>query len=89
MPLPLTKALTLAAALVAGTATVAMAEKPGSDWVKKDMVMKNLKEAGFTDVKDLKAEHKRWEAKGMIDGKTWELHIDPHTGKIEKVEKPS
>lgn len=81
------KTILLAAAVVMAGAGFAYADEPGKDWVPKDQVMKTLQEAGFTDVKDITAEDGHWETDATIDGKMWDVDIDPHTGKISKVEK--
>ncbi|WP_306223237.1 PepSY domain-containing protein [Bosea beijingensis] len=79
--------LVLAAALLAGSLTSAMADdRPGPDWIPMDKVYRSLTDAGYAPVASIEADSMRWEAKAYKDGVAQKLRIDPRTGEIS--EKP-
>lgn len=80
------KAILLAAALVIGAGSLAYADVPGKDWMTKEQVMTKLKGMGYTDVKELEADDGHWEGDAVKDGKTYEIHVDPHSGELTKNE---
>jgi hypothetical protein len=80
------KAAIFGTALIALSAGVAVADQPGPDWMSADAVLKILNNEGYSAVTELEADDGHWEADATKDGKVYELHIDPTTGKLTKVE---
>jgi hypothetical protein len=80
------KAAIFGTALIALSAGVAVADQPGPDWMSADAVLKILNNEGYSAVTELEADDGHWEADATKDGKVYELHIDPKTGKLIKVE---
>ncbi|WP_458760388.1 PepSY domain-containing protein [Afipia sp. TerB] len=74
------------AALLALSASFAAADQPGPDWLSMDAVIKILNNEGYSVVTELEADDGHWEADASKDGKVYEIHIDPKTGKLTKVE---
>lgn len=72
---------------LAGGSTIALADTPGPDWMPFEQVVQKLKEAGYSQISELKADDGRWEGEGMKNGKKMEFHADPRTGAITS-EKP-
>jgi hypothetical protein len=72
---------------LAGGSTVALADTPGADWMPFEQVVQKIKEAGYTQISELKADDGRWEGEGMKNGRKMEFHADPKTGVITS-EKP-
>lgn len=73
------------AVLTIGTG-VAVADKPGADWLTKEQVTQKLKDAGYSEITELEADDGHWEGEGKKDGKMMDFHIDPHSGKFTKEE---
>jgi hypothetical protein len=80
-------ALAFAAAFVAGSATFALADRPGPDWMPAEQVILKLKAAGYSEIAKIEADDGRWEGEGMKAGRWMDFHADPHTGAI-LMEKP-
>lgn len=80
----MTKLSTVAIAFAFATtsATFALADKPGPDWMPAEQVIQTLKAAGYTEIVELEADDGRWEGEGMKAGKRMEFHADPKTGAI-------
>lgn len=79
------KKLTAALAIaVLGTASgVALADKPGADWITLEKAVENAKAAGYTLLHSIEADGDFWEGEGMkADGKVWEFKIDGKTGEM-------
>jgi peptidase YpeB-like protein len=66
--------------------TSALADVPGADWLTKQQIVDRLHSLGYTNITDLEADDGHWEGDAVKDGKTYELHIDPHTGQLTKNE---
>ena len=80
------KAAILGTALFALSAGTAFAGQPGPDWIKADEVMKILNNEGYSAVTELEADDDgHWEADASKDGKVYEIHIDPKTGKLTEI----
>ncbi len=77
-----TSTLLLAAGLTTALAVPAFADQPGADWIPLDQAVRKLSEAGYADVRKLKADDGHWEGKATKDGKTVEVHVDPHSGAV-------
>jgi len=80
------KSSILGAALLALSTGVAVADQPGPDWLSMDAVIKILNNEGYSVVTELEADDGHWEADASKDGKVYEIHIEPKTGKLIKVE---
>ncbi|TBU89000.1 PepSY domain-containing protein [Phytopseudomonas dryadis] len=74
-------ALTAAAALSAG---VAMADRPGADWISIDQALSSAKQAGFTQIHKIEADDDGyWEGKGLKqDNRLYEFRVDGKSGKL-------
>jgi uncharacterized membrane protein YkoI len=72
----------VALALAAGSASVARADQPGSDWMPADQVKAKLMQSGYSEVTKIEADDGRWEGEGVKNGQKLEFHADPKTGAI-------
>ncbi|MBO1019968.1 MULTISPECIES: PepSY domain-containing protein [unclassified Methylobacterium] len=77
----------LALLLTAGSTGIALADKPGADWMPAEQVKQKLMAAGYTDITEFEADDGHWEGEGMKNGVKMEFHADPKTGAIIS-EKP-
>ncbi|GJD63026.1 PepSY domain-containing protein [Methylobacterium frigidaeris] len=77
----------LAAILLAGTGTAALADKVGADWMPIGQVIQKVEAAGYTQISEIEADDGHWEGEGMKDGKPMKFKADPRTGAIVS-EKP-
>ena len=66
--------------LLSGGACVADESK--LDWISKEDVARRLEIAGYTKVTDLDAKDGEWVGKAVKDGKTYEIQMDPHDGRL-------
>ncbi|MCQ4272691.1 PepSY domain-containing protein [Pseudomonas kuykendallii] len=75
----LTATLAAAAALTAG---MALADRPGADWITIDQALAKAKAAGYTQVHKIEADDGGyWEGEGVKqDGKVYEFRVDGKTG---------
>ena len=74
--------IVVAAALAAGSATLAHADQPGSDWMPAEQVKAKLMQSGYSDISKIEADDGRWEGEGVKNGQRMEFHADPKTGAI-------
>ena len=74
--------LALAFALTAGSATYALADKPGADWMPAEQVILKLRAAGYSEISKIEADDGRWEGEGTKNGKRMDFHADPRSGAI-------
>lgn len=73
------------AVITAMASTAAWADQPGADWISMAQAQETLKAAGYTQVTKIEADDGHWEGEGLKqDGKKYEFHVDPHSGKITK-----
>ncbi|MGD9614266.1 MAG: PepSY domain-containing protein [Alphaproteobacteria bacterium] len=72
---------------LAGGSTIALADRPGPDWMPFEQVVQKVKQAGYTSISKLEADDGRWEGEGVKDGRNMEFRADPRTGVIT-AEKP-
>jgi uncharacterized membrane protein YkoI len=72
----------VAATLVVGSAALARADQPGTDWMPADQVKQKLMQSGYSQITELKADDGRWEGEGVKNGKKMDFHADPKTGAI-------
>jgi len=75
------------AALLGATAGYAQAGQPGADWMPMDQVVRKLGEAGYGEIRSLKADDGRWEGKAVKDGRPVAVAIDPRSGGISELAK--
>lgn len=80
------KATVLGLVLLALSAGVTFADQPGPDWISVEAVIKLLNNEGYSVVTEPEADDGHWEADVSKDGKVYEIHLDPKTGKLTKVE---
>lgn len=80
------KSIIFGAALFALSAGAAVADQPGPGWLSMDAVIKILNNEGYSVVTELEADDGHWEADASKDGKVYEVHIEPKTGTLIKVE---
>lgn len=82
------KRLALLAVFLAAPAlaTPALADAPGANWLTKQQVIEKLHDMGYSAITKLEADDGHWEGDAVKGGTTYELHIDPHTGKLTKNE---
>lgn len=78
------KSILLAAAILTGVSTLASADMPGKDWMTMEQVIQKLKSMGYTSVVKLEADDGQWEGNAVKDGKTYKVHVDPHTGALTR-----
>lgn len=80
------KGVLLAAAIAFAAVPDAHADAPGVDWMSKDQVVQKLEGLGYTNVRKLEADDGHWEADASKGGRSYELHVDPHSGQLTKNE---
>jgi hypothetical protein len=49
-------------------------------------VTEKLRSLGYTEIRELEADDGHWEADVVKDGRTFEVHVDPHSGALTKNE---
>lgn len=82
-----TRFMTTLATCAAIVSSPAWADQPGADWISQEKAQEALKAAGYTQITKIGADDGHWEGEGLKqDGKTYEFHVDPHSGKITKDE---
>jgi hypothetical protein len=74
----------IAGAVLVASASIALADQPGADWITKEQVTQKLTAAGYTNITGLEADDGHWEGKGVKNGKIMEFHVDPHSGALTK-----
>ena len=78
----------LAVAVLGSASGVALADKPGPDWITLEQAVEKAKEAGYTTLHSIEADNDSWEGKGMKpDGKVWEFKLDGRTGEVTQDEE--
>ncbi|WP_313554203.1 PepSY domain-containing protein [Stutzerimonas nitrititolerans] len=75
----------LAIAVLGSASGVALADKPGADWITLEQAVQKAKSAGYTQLHSISADDDTWEGEGMkADGKVWEFKMDGKTGNMTK-----
>lgn len=79
-------ALATATLLAAGSV---MADRPGADWVSIEQAIETAKNAGYTQVYEIKADDDGyWEGKGVKQGdEKYEFKVDGKTGEMKEDER--
>jgi hypothetical protein len=81
------KVFATVAVIASMASTAAWADQPGADWISMAQAQETLKAAGYTQITKIEADDGHWEGEGLKqDGKKYEFHVDPHSGKITKDE---
>ncbi|UPJ64522.1 PepSY domain-containing protein [Bradyrhizobium sp. 191] len=71
-----------AVVLSAVAANVALADRPGPDWMPIQQVIEKVLKSGFALVSKIEADDGRWEGEGIKDGQKMKFLADPKTGEI-------
>lgn len=74
--------LALSFAILAGTSAAALADRPGTDWMPAEQVIRALKATGYTVIGSIEADDGRWEGEGLKNGQWMDFHADPRTGAV-------
>ncbi|HCJ27868.1 MAG TPA: PepSY domain-containing protein [Pseudomonas sp.] len=78
----------LAIAVLGGASGVALADKPGADWITLEQAVEKAKAAGYTTLHSIDADNDSWEGEGVkADGKVWEFRMDGKTGEMTRDEQ--
>jgi hypothetical protein len=80
------KRLLLILSLTLAATGAASADTPGKDWLTQAQVTEKLLGQGYSRVIKLEADDGHWEGDAVKSGKTYEIHVDPHSGAITKSE---
>ena len=73
----------LAIAVLGSASGVALADKPGADWITLEQAVEKAKAAGYTTLHSIEADNDTWDGEGMkADGKVWEFKIDGKSGEV-------
>ena len=79
------KALLLVFSLLLAVPALALADKPGADWLSHAQVTEKLMAQGFTRIIKIEADDGHWEVDAVKDdGKTYEVDVDPRSGALIK-----
>ncbi|MBA1236825.1 PepSY domain-containing protein [Stutzerimonas nitrititolerans] len=75
----------LAIAVLGSASGIALADKPGADWITLEQAVEKAKSAGYTQLHSISADDDAWEGEGVkADGKVWEFKMDGRTGDMTK-----
>ena len=75
----------LAIAVLGSASGVALADRPGADWITLEQAVEKAKAAGYTTLHSIDADGDSWEGEGMkADGKVWEFKIDGKSGEVTR-----
>lgn len=80
----LKKTLTALTATAAMSAGLAMADRPGADWISIEQALSSAKQAGFTQIHKIEADDAGyWEGEGTKqDNRLYEFRVDGKSGKV-------
>lgn len=67
-------------------ATPAFADQPGRGWISAPRVTNMLAKRGYKVTK-IEADDGHWEGNAMRGARKYEFHVDPHNGKVTKLER--
>ncbi|MBE7218453.1 MAG: PepSY domain-containing protein [Caulobacteraceae bacterium] len=67
-------------------APLAWADSPGPGWTPRAQVVKRLGRQGYRVTK-IEADDGHWEGEAVRRHVRYEFHVDPHTGRITKMER--
>jgi hypothetical protein len=73
----------LLGALVSGTAHV---DQPGQKWISSTRVIHMLEAKGYRAIK-IEADDGHWRVRRFAAGATFDFHVNPHSGRITKLER--
>lgn len=78
-------ALYASAAALLGAAP-ALADVPGRNWISTAKVTHMLARRGYRVTK-IEADDGHWEGEATRRGRNYEFHVDPHSGRVTKLER--
>lgn len=78
--------LLIIAALAAGTSAPTLADVPGREWISSAKVTAMLAKRGYRVTK-IEADDGHWEGDAVRRGLKYEFHVDPHNGRVTKMER--
>ncbi len=64
----------------------AFANEPGPGWISSARVTTMLAKRGY-NVTKIEADDGHWEGEAARRGAQYEFHVDPHNGKVTKLER--
>jgi hypothetical protein len=67
-------------------AVPAQADQPGRNWISSAKVTKLLAQRGYRVTK-IEADDGHWEGEAVRHRLRYEFHVDPHNGRITKLER--
>ncbi|MBN8850161.1 MULTISPECIES: PepSY domain-containing protein [unclassified Sphingomonas] len=76
-------AAALLGALASGTV---YADRPGRNWISSTRVTHMLETRGYHVIK-IEADDGHWEGEAVRRGAKFDFHVDPHSGRITKLER--
>ncbi len=84
----MSKPILIAAAFALTTmaSAPAFADEPGRGWISSARVTAMLAKRGY-NVTKIEADDGHWEGEAARRGATYEFHVDPHNGKVTKLER--
>ena len=63
----------------------ALADVPGRDWISSAQVSQTLAKMGY-QVRQIEADDGHWEGEATKNGRNYDFHVDPRTGRVTKME---
>ena len=84
----MSKPILIAAAFAMTTmaSAPAFADEPGRGWISSARVTTMLAKRGYKVTK-IEADDGHWEGEAARRGAKYEFHVDPHNGKVTKLER--
>ena len=82
------KLLFLSALLGLASASAASADVPGRNWISTAKVTRILAARGYKIIK-IEADDGHWEGEARRGRIKYDFHVDPHSGRITKLERDS
>jgi hypothetical protein len=80
------KYIAVAALLGAIVPGAAHADQPDRNWISSSRVIHMLEAKGYRVIK-IEADDGHWEGEAVRRGATFDFHVDPHSGRITKLER--
>jgi len=78
--------LLIVALVTTGLSTTALADVPGRNWISSAKVSAMLAKRGYRVTK-IEADDGHWEGDAVRKGLKYEFHVDPHSGRVTKMER--
>lgn len=80
------KTLLVIAIATVGIGTPALAEMPGRGWIASGKVKAMLAKRGYRMTR-IEADDGHWEGEAVRRQARYEFHVDPHSGRVTKLER--